>query len=95
MHPDTTHTQEVLNKMLQTVGISKNFYVFFHLLPFLIKLRKNIRTGKLPKAFYKSLRNYLKSILFIAHLVGGLKLLKCTTVTYFNKLNVRLDGMDF
>lgn len=81
--------------MLQSATISKKFYVFFHLLPFLINLKKNARQGKLPKAFFKALRNYIKSILFIAHLVGGLKLLKCVAIAVYNRLGLKLDGKLF
>jgi hypothetical protein len=92
LHPGTGHVREVLEKMVKSTTISRNFYVFFHLLPFLINLKKNAQAGKLPKAFFKALRNYLKSILFIAHLVGGLKLLKCTAVSVSNTLNFKIDG---
>lgn len=78
--------------MASTVKISKNFYFFFHLIHFLINLKRNARLGKLPKAFFKSLKNYIKSILFIAHLVGGLKLLKCTAVSLYNKFGLRING---
>jgi hypothetical protein len=47
------------------------------------------------KAFLKLLENYIKSILFIAHLVGGLKFLKCAAVNVLNPLNIRLDGTDY
>lgn len=81
--------------MVKTTTMSKKFYLFFHLLPFLLKFKKNLREGKLSKALFKTFRNYIKSILFIAHMVGGLKLLKCIAVSNLSLFNMKLDGMFF
>jgi len=78
--------------MLKTITKSSKFYVFFHLVPFMLKLRKNLKQGKLSKSFQKALQKYIRSILFIAHLVGGLKLLLCSSVSIAKTLKIKLDG---
>ncbi len=95
IHSGLSHSGEILNKMARTTATSSKFYLFFHLLPFLLKLKKNLRQGKFSKACLKSLKNYMRSILFIAHLVGGLKLLLCSAVSLSSNFKMKIDGILF
>jgi hypothetical protein len=41
---------------------------------------------------FKAFKSYIRSILFIAHLVGGLKILTCAAVSL---IKIKLDGKVF
>ncbi len=62
------------------------FYILFHLLPYLLKVKKMIREKRFISSTMKAILNFIGSLLFMAHLVCGLKATLCT----YSNLNLKI-----
>jgi hypothetical protein len=49
----------------------------FHLIPYLLKLKKNAREGTLTETSFKAIRKFMGSLLFMATTVAFLKAALC------------------
>ena len=65
------------------------FYILFHLIPYLLKLRKVIQENRFISSTTKTILNFVGSLLFMAHLVCGLKATLCT----YSNLNLKIGGI--
>lgn len=64
---------EFIQKLVDTGAVASKYYVMFHVIPMFLRLRKakDIKHGL--KTLAKSLYEYLRSISFMAFLVGLLR----------------------
>lgn len=53
------------------------FYLVFHIVPFLFRLKKILRERKFKQMSKKLIKNYIGSILFMSVVVGGNKFGLC------------------
>ena len=60
-----------------TLKTVSKFYVIFHLIPYILKVKKLIREHRIFKGSMKAFLNFIGSLCFMLHLVCGLKLSLC------------------
>lgn len=66
--------------MVKVARVGMKYYVSFHLIPLILRLRKCKSKEELVKLLGKSLVEYIRSVLFITFLVTGMKTGQCLTV---------------
>ena len=60
-------------KLHETGKVASKYYIFFHLIPLVLRLRKVKKVEDLPKIILSSTKEYARSILFMSFLVGLLR----------------------
>lgn len=91
VHPGMTCLQELFLKFRHTLNTISKFYVIFHLVPFLLKVKKLIREQRVFKGSMRAMVNFLGSLCFMLHLVCGLK----ATLCIHSNLGLPIDGISF
>lgn len=88
VHPGLTCLQELFLKFRMTLNTISKFYVIFHLIPYLLKVKKLIRDQRIFKGSMRAIMNFLGSLCFMLHLVCGLK----ATLCIHSNLGLPIDG---
>ena len=71
MHTGLDHcVREFFLKLVDTGKVASKYYVMFHMIPLLLRMRRLKDTKNLPQIVWKSFYDYVKSCLFLAFLVG-------------------------
>jgi hypothetical protein len=69
--------KEFLKKLIDTGKVASKYYIFFHAIPLIIKLRKAKDMKNALNYISKSAYEYIKSLCFMAFLVGLLRGVMC------------------
>ena len=85
-------TREFFLKLATVCKIGARYYIVFHLLPLLIRLKKCKNGEERVKTVAKTTASYGMSVLFMGLLVGGLKASLCVASS---KVPIPLDGTPF
>lgn len=64
---------EFFQKLIDTGRVGSRYYLMFHLIPFLLRVRKVQNLKDLVVLMAKTATEYAKSLLFISFLVGTLR----------------------
>lgn len=64
---------EFIQKLVDTGKVACKYYVLFHIVPFVLRLKKIKDRKKALRVFTKSIYEYVRSICFMAFLVGTLR----------------------
>ena len=65
--------QHFLIKLATTGKVASKYYVLFHLIPFVLRLRKCKKASEIPRVIMDVLYEYGRSVLFMSFLVGLLR----------------------
>ena len=85
VHPDTTCLYEIChNKFYLNLLKASKLYLFLHIGSFLTFRARKIKNGKnLREGLWKLFKTYVRSVLFMATNVSGIKVFHCLS----NRLN--------
>ena len=81
-------TAEFIKKLITVCKIGFKYYLLFHLIPLLLRLKKCKEGKKMLIILLKAIKEYIKSVLFMAFLVGGVKGSLCLS----NYTKITLNG---
>ena len=84
---DHSHIAEYFIKLATVCKIGVKYYVFFHIIPFLLRLRRCQKSEDYRRVILKTLKDYVKSIFFMGFLVTNSKGALCVN----NRLGRELD----
>ena len=70
---------DLLRKGAAIGKVGMKYYISFHLIPLLLRLRKCKDMNQVGKLFGKTVIEYIRSVLFMIFLVGGMKVGQCVT----------------
>ena len=91
VHKGPAHClQHFFIKLAHTSKAASKYYIFFHLIPLVIRLKKLKNIKDLPKAIGTTVVDYSKSVLFMAFLVG---LLRAGLCIEFSPKNLGVTGI--
>ena len=72
-HGPSECLQHFIIKLQSTSKVATKYYIFFHLIPLFLRLRKVKQIEEIPKILWSSTKEYTRSILFMAFLVALLR----------------------
>lgn len=76
-HGPTECATAFFQKLIDTGRAAGKLYILFHVIPFLMRLRKIRTAGELGKLVLRTLKEYGRSLLFMSMLVGLLRGMLC------------------
>ena len=88
IHPGITCFQEAYIKFRTVFKSVSKFYLVFHLIPLMFKLKKIIREKRVLVTLSKTILQYMGSLIFMTHLVCGIKSSMCV----ISNLNLKIEG---
>lgn len=88
---DTSCTYEFFRKLGTVCNIGVKYYVFFHFLPLVLRVKKGKTRQDKIKAVLRTLYEYVKSILFMGSLVSLTKGALCIK----NSLSIPFHGYSY
>jgi hypothetical protein len=78
LHDGPAHCfQHFLIKMKHTSKVASKYYIFFHIIPLFLKLRKTRKLSQVPGLIANTAYEYVRSVLFMSLLVGSLRAGMC------------------
>lgn len=89
MHKESCRASFIL-KTTTVFKLGIKYYLPFHLIPLILRLKKCKEGRKMAIILLRTAYEYVKSVLFMAFLVGGVKSVQCM----YNNASIPLDGKD-
>jgi succinate dehydrogenase/fumarate reductase cytochrome b subunit len=78
-----------VRKLVTVCGVGVKYYVFFHLIPLVLRIKKSKTRQETSKAVLRTLYEYVKSVLFMGFLVAFTKGALCIK----NQVSAPFDGI--
>lgn len=88
IHPGSCSV-ELIKKTIEVARLGFKYYLTFHLVPLILRLRKSDTRESSLRIIKRALVEYCKSVMFMIFLVGGSKAGLCF---FSSKLPMRLNG---